>query len=276
MTFHPFHFIADVGVEVGVEFALELLFVTIHISVHLSADVHLEGPPFGGSAYVDFWVFGFTVPFGDTSRVPPKLSLADFETVLQQIPDADSAKNPGAGVHPLHVMSVESGRFTEKQNDTQTKQGDIWEVKRGGFVFRVQSRIPVQFVDQPDWPKDEGASTVAPEGSDFYGTPMQLSHQLTSQMHVQVTKLEDEPGVSPQPKDFHIRIQVIKQMPLSIWGKCELPSIQSADLILTVPHRQPRRWKWKEQFTRRSEPRQGYQGIDDGRIVHRPSVKTFG
>lgn len=221
MTFHPFHFIADVGVEIGVEFDLELLFITIHISVHLSADLNIHGNPIGGSVYVDFWVFGFTVPFGEDDQARPALTLAEFHTFLQHVPDADSPKSSSTTVNPLHVLSVESGRFTEKQQDTQTKQGDRWEVKRGGFVFRVQSRIPLQTIDQPDEPKIADASTTAPAGADFYGVPMQLTQQLTSEMHVYITKSEDEPGVPDKPEDFRISSQVIKELPLSLWGPCQ-------------------------------------------------------
>lgn len=221
MTFHPFHFVADIGVEIGVEFDLELLFVTIHISVHISADVHLQGPPFGGYAHVDFWVFGFTVPFGDNANKIPQMYLSDLNTLLMQMPDADSPKNTSTSVNPLHVLSVEGGRFTEKQTDTQTKQGDVWEVKRGGFVFRVQSRIPLQAIDQPDWSKDSAASTIADKNQPFYGTIMHLTKQLTSVMHVTVTKLESEAGVTNPAKDFRVSAQVIKQMPLSIWGPCK-------------------------------------------------------
>jgi len=219
MTFHPFHFVADIGVEVGVEFDLELLFITIHISVHLSAGVHLAGPSFGGYAYVDFWVFGFTVPFGDQNDRPPALTLDQFQDLLLQVPDSDSpAASSGTTVSKLHVLSVETGRFTEKQTDTETKQGDIWEVKSGGFVFRVQSRIPLQSITEPAFTIDPNAVTTS--SAPFYGTPMHLKNQLTSTMTVKVQKLEDEPGVAPIDQDFRVSAQVLKPMPLTLWGPC--------------------------------------------------------
>ena len=218
MNFHPFHFKADIGICIGVEFDLELLFITIHISVHLGAELHLEGPPFGGWVYVDFWVFGFTIPFGDDNQGADPLSLEKFCELLTNIPDPESAAVADAPtVDKLHVLSVEAGRFAESQKDNDTKRGATWEVKRGGFVFRVQSRIPIQAFVEPFYVA-EGTAKLENKSS-FYAKPMHLTGQLGSFVQVWVQKTEEH--LPPEDKDFRISAPILKQVPLTLWGICK-------------------------------------------------------
>ncbi|KAF2403814.1 hypothetical protein EJ06DRAFT_295181 [Trichodelitschia bisporula] len=247
MQFHPFFFTADIGVRIGVEFELELLFITIHISVHLSAELHLQGPPFGGQVYVDFYVFGFTVPFGHQVGAPPAKTVDEFYTLLTNIPDADSSgSNEPSAANPnidkLHVLSVEQGRFTEKQKDAESAHTAMWEVKRGGFVFRVQSRIPLQSVREPAFATDPSAEVLGP--APFFAKPMQLTEQLISTMKVYVRKevapsvpatgnvateevatgdaaTEGNPNEAAtvfEDLDFRISAKVLKAVPSSLWG----------------------------------------------------------
>jgi hypothetical protein len=240
MTFHPFHLIVDVGISVGVEFDLELLFITIHIGVHCDADLHIEGPPFGGYAYVHFWVFGFRVPFGDSNKRPDPLKLNDFREFLFQVPDPNTlATNAGTSVNKLHTLSVEAGRFTDKQKDGEIKHGEPWQVKRGGFVFRVETKIPIQSISEPDFVAHDTTATTS-WTTPFYGVPMHLQNQLTSMMTVIVDKVEHETGVANQEKDFKIKSPILKAMPLSIWGQCKSPPPPSTSCTtLTLTHRRP-------------------------------------
>lgn len=50
INFHPLHYIVDFSVSVGVECDIDILFIHIHISIHIGADLHIEGPQFGGNA----------------------------------------------------------------------------------------------------------------------------------------------------------------------------------------------------------------------------------
>ncbi|KAI1129986.1 hypothetical protein F5Y10DRAFT_290235 [Nemania abortiva] len=219
MEYHPFKFIADIGVEVGVHFILEILFISIDISISIRAELTLWGVPFGGEVYVDFWVFGFTIGFGESQR-DPAVNLEAFRELLIQVPDSDSATSEGqnaGSVDKLHVLSVESGRYSEnaKPDDTTTKQGDVWEVKRGGFVFRVQSRVPLQSIVELEFTNDpvKGPATSTRSDKSFYARPMQLQSQLTSTMTVGITKKEDG-----EILEFPLVRQVVKQVPLALWG----------------------------------------------------------
>lgn len=66
INFYPVHYRADISISVGVEFHLDFLFVHIQyahyyrpihqrlmnrsVSAHVGADLHIEGPDFGGKA----------------------------------------------------------------------------------------------------------------------------------------------------------------------------------------------------------------------------------
>ncbi|GAW19373.1 hypothetical protein ANO14919_088590 [Xylariales sp. No.14919] len=220
IEYHPFSILAVIGLSVGVKFTLDLLFICIEISVSIAAQLTLWGTPFGGEVYVDFYIFGFTVGFGD-SKQEQAISIDEFFNLLTQVPDADALASSGSSalVDKLHVISVEKGLNVDKagSGDSQTKPGDIWEVHRGGFVFRVQSRVPLQAIDAtpPGSPKVEvnnGQRTAVSSSAPFYAKPMHLQSQLESKMTVTVSEADGE------PIKFILQETVTKQLPLALWG----------------------------------------------------------
>lgn len=50
IQFHPLHYSVDFSVAIGVNFNVDFLFIHIHISAHVGAQLHIEGPEFGGIA----------------------------------------------------------------------------------------------------------------------------------------------------------------------------------------------------------------------------------
>jgi hypothetical protein len=73
INFKPFFFIADIGVSVTVGFELDLWIIHINVHAELGATQHLQGPPFGGVAHVDFYIVAFDVHFGDETGTPGPL-----------------------------------------------------------------------------------------------------------------------------------------------------------------------------------------------------------
>lgn len=211
----------DIGLDVGVSFTLELLFISIDISVSIGAELTLWAAPFGGSVYVDFWVFGFTIGFGDDQN-GQAVDIETFRELLANVPDSDDPTAGGPGVpstiDKLHVLSVESGRYAEgvPPAGNETKQGDVWQVKSGGFVFRVQSRVPLHTITEST------ASTTWP--TPFFAIPMHqtVDEPLSSTMTVKIIKDENQ-----EADNFGISGQVLKQMPLAIWGPCKLLPLSS-------------------------------------------------
>ncbi|KAF5644976.1 transcriptional activator srcap [Fusarium tjaetaba] len=105
INYSPFSFKAAGGLSVGVRYTLDLLFVTLHINIEISAMLTLMGPPFHGSIYVDFWVFGFTVNFG--TQEPPVIAKATLEEfyylALQK--DSPTAQTTPPTPHKFNCLS---------------------------------------------------------------------------------------------------------------------------------------------------------------------------
>ena len=112
VQFHPLHYWVSVHVEVGVECDIPLLFFTIHIKIHIGAQLEIEGPEFCGTAYVDFWFFSFSIPFGERPRAPDPIDLATFYDLCIKAGPPDVSDNRVEPEDDLVVqlkMSLEDG-----------------------------------------------------------------------------------------------------------------------------------------------------------------------
>jgi hypothetical protein len=93
VRFQPFTYRADVAVSIGASYTVDLLVTTKTITVQVGADLHLSGPPFGGTARVDLWIMSFTISFG---AQPPSqkqdLTWDQFQTAF--LPPVKSASGP--------------------------------------------------------------------------------------------------------------------------------------------------------------------------------------
>lgn len=228
IEYHPFGMLVDIGLEIGVSFTLELLFISIDISVSIGAELTLWAIPFGGSVYVDFWVFGFTIGFGADQPSDQATDMTTFYNLLTQIPGADdpsdgSAKSPL--VDKLHVLSVETGLYADDAKDPESKQSIMWQVKRGNFQFRVQTRVPLTEVWEPDFDKTDPLAYTSLD-TPFFARPMHLTQQLISTMTVAVTKdpIVGAATADAAPRDpmkFTIVGPVLKEVPKALWDICE-------------------------------------------------------
>lgn len=50
LEFDPLHYVIDMYVQVGVSCHVHLLFISFDVSIEIGADLHIEGPEFGGVA----------------------------------------------------------------------------------------------------------------------------------------------------------------------------------------------------------------------------------
>jgi hypothetical protein len=236
ITYKPFHFKGSAGVDIGVRFTLDLFICTIHINVDISAELTLYGPPFGGDVYVDFWVFGFSIHFGDDEATQDPLNIEEFNTLLlQQHDDTSSATTavttsaggapPSAASKNDHVFAVEKGRHisNKSSNDTVVPEGAAWIVKPQGFVFRVQSRFAIE---TSTCNGESGVNTPTP----IYAKPMHLvagkmpgkgddDQHITSTMTITITQTEGKEQV-PIPA-FSVK-QVLKKVPQALWAPCKI------------------------------------------------------
>ena len=171
IQFHPLHYSVDFSVTVGVRFNLDVLFIHIHISAHVGAQLHIEGPEFGGVAHVDFWLLGFDVDFGASPFQPPPLDLVQFwemmhkpgpasgdnsqqhEAPLQSLleysftsQDPQHQKGPATFDAAALKFTLEDGNFpmpstpsSSTGGQTSTGIGNDWNVKGGTFTFRIST-----------------------------------------------------------------------------------------------------------------------------------------
>lgn len=229
ITYKPFHFKGTAGVEIGVTFTLDLFICTLHISVDISAELSLYGPPFGGDVWVDFWVFGFSIHFGDDEAQQNALDINEFNVLLEQQHDpsttvatagASSTTPAPATSTNDHVLAIEKGRYIVNKTTTNTDvpEGANWIVKHQGFAFRVQSRFAIETSTGNGV---AGVLTAAP----IYAKPMQLvadkdpakDQHITSTMSITITQTVDG---KEEPVTFN-QAAVIKKVPQALWGACE-------------------------------------------------------
>ncbi|MCJ1248188.1 hypothetical protein MMC30_005405 [Trapelia coarctata] len=244
INFHPMHYVVDFRVSIGVEFDLDILFIHIHISCSVGADLHIEGPEFGGVAHVDFYLFGFDVYFGDSNHIPDPISLPDFWKITHQ-PGPDASSRPDNDPNPLlsclqspsdakpmappvsgaaFKAILEDGNFpmpspvatsaTAKANVPSTGAGAKWFVKGGTFKFRLASDFALSqaIVKAPD-----AASVIKLDTTDtqkIFSRPMHVSDAITSVMTVTITKISTNTIESGwQNAQFYL-----KPVPTAMWA----------------------------------------------------------
>ncbi|KAF2273527.1 uncharacterized protein EI97DRAFT_435947 [Westerdykella ornata] len=265
INFNKFYFQGDIGVSVGIEFSMDLFFFTLHISCDIGATLEIEGPPFGGIAHVDFWVFGFDIAFGHSPVTPRALIWNEFWDLLVQKSTnaslaAHGAKLPAdvpatAGANTTFIFNVVSGSIPSKaqmhtpaqggppaapsveseptaQVKPQSKlttgplsAGADWMVRAGTFSFRVDSKVP--FTEY----SCNGATPVKFDPADctFFIKPMHIDERIdSSSLKVTITS----PDV-PQDEIGEFGISVVTKLaPSSIWSCYDQhadPSIPNGD-----------------------------------------------
>jgi hypothetical protein len=102
---HPFHFDARVAVRVGASYRLNLLFTTVTPTVEIGAELHLWGPPMGGTVHVDWTVISFTIPFGDQPDAQP--DTLDWTRFSELLPPPDARLT-------LNLEGVQAGAGGER------------------------------------------------------------------------------------------------------------------------------------------------------------------
>lgn len=223
INFKPFFFVADIGINVTVGCNIDFWIVHIHIHAELGADLHLQGPPFGGVAHVHFWVVGFSVYFGDQNDIPAPLPWSDF---------LDLVKQPGPGSQTrdtaMCVVAIEKGSADEKSTSTNRDTGEKWFVRAGSFQFRVETKFPIDDMEYGDSYKAYQSQDLNPPGftpSAIYARPMQLDNACNSRLTVHVVP----PGAAIRPEDDDANpwlvSPLIRSLPKALWAKCRFTLI---------------------------------------------------
>lgn len=224
ITFHPFHYLAEMSVSIGASYRLHLLFVTKTISVELGASLSLWGPPTGGTAHVHWWIISFTVSFGagPTDQQNTPIEWTEFKPLLPDLTNActiaavdglvkaiQPEANPASGALVNAGMRLAAAE-TEDNDDTDAGK-KIWLVRTDEFRFTTQSAIPVSTfksgaalnpVEDPNNPQPYKVQI----------RPMNLD-AVDSQHHITVMKDGSEHDISDWTLAPHYR-----NMPTALWG----------------------------------------------------------
>ncbi|MGH3164757.1 MAG: DUF6603 domain-containing protein, partial [Trebonia sp.] len=86
MTFSPFHYYIDGGIDLGARFTVHLLFCSVSVTIHIGVEIQLWGPPFAGRAKVDLSIISFTIAFGDQSLPDTSTSIPWHQFVSELLP----------------------------------------------------------------------------------------------------------------------------------------------------------------------------------------------
>ena len=86
MTFSPFHYYVDGGIDLGASFTIDLLFCSVSITIHVGVAIELWGPPFAGRATVDLSIISFTISFNDEHPADAATTIEWPDFVRQLLP----------------------------------------------------------------------------------------------------------------------------------------------------------------------------------------------
>lgn len=203
----------------------------------VGADLSIAGPPFGGTAYVDFYIFGFSIDFGATANAPKPIGYDEFLEMVQrpgpetgkppsapagsvQDPNSDEAKTLKTMAN-LHV-TLEDGNYPSEEgpkgknsdpdelaaNDPFTE----WRVRGGSLKFRVGCDFAIQSYNVS---KQQFVEVLNKYGitEDVYANPMHLRVPVdTSTLIVTIANSEGlVQNWRPSP--------IVKAVPKAIWRK---------------------------------------------------------
>jgi len=220
VNFKPFFFIADMGFEVEAGFDGHIGIIHWNIHASIGASLHLTGPPFAGTVYVDLWIHTFSIDFGDQNNTPPPLPWEDF---LEQV------AKPGPGspaTSALIVCAYVAGAVTDTKADpnievTPRETGNTWFVRAGSFKFRIECKFPMNKMIYGDGTKKK---TAAPPSNDIYSRLMETSETLPSVVEVTIKNLDDPTTFPSEAADTDNQFLVtpsFKSLPKALWQKCK-------------------------------------------------------
>ncbi|MFC9776591.1 DUF6603 domain-containing protein [Paenibacillus chitinolyticus] len=251
ITFHPFHFEADISVSIGASYRLDLLFVTKTISVELGASVELWGPPTGGKAHVHWWIISFTVGFGadrsdgDESPIEwdqfksllPSLDNVCKITAVTGLTGSLSPGGPaaalksggegaaGSGQEHTAVPPGETSQPCEPPEPLERSQSsgppapslsqpgsDIWLVRAGSFSFTTQTAIPASH-----FTAGQAMNPVTdPKYPEAYPVQIRTMNKtnVSSEHHLTVEKDGSDHDISGWQL-----VPYYRNMPTALWGE---------------------------------------------------------
>ncbi len=215
ITFNPFYFNVSIGVSVGVSYRLNLLFTTTTITVSLGAKLNFYGPEVGGSVYIDFYLFGFTIAFGPSAQQIDN-TPQDWDTFKSLLPEGKE-----------NTVNINTGLKSQLSDGTPV-------VRANNFAFTTNTVIPAQKLTY------NGGTSI--HGEDFAVNIRPMNQKsVVSQHDLKITRAGSS---GPIPLDGWSLTPVLRDMPAALWGmpltnsKGQFmmnPSVPTADTVAQAP-----------------------------------------
>lgn len=189
----PYFYDARMYMSMGVSYTF-WFFGKHTISFDIGADLHIWGPEFSGTAYIDLGIVDFTVDFGSgASQSVKPISYAEFKKSF--LPPTNIA-----------TVSVKSGLLKEIKSGSD----DIWVVNPKEFMLTTDSAIPSKEVSGPT----DGKNQKLPARQDIgIGTVGVKNNELLTKHSVKILKGSD---------DFTAEFlyeSITKSYPAALWGE---------------------------------------------------------
>lgn len=172
--------------------------------------------------HVNFFVFGFSVHFGDESPTNDAVTLAEFWYLAQQQTASDKAAvtaTASTNSKSEHVLSVVTGRYPGKSTNTETPEGAVWVVRRGGFKFSAQSQFPIRSAICNHGTPLEHQTAIYAKPMHLVGGSSDQSDQNGGQWIESAMTISIVEGTVPV-LGFTCEA-IVKKVPSALWGKCE-------------------------------------------------------
>jgi hypothetical protein len=230
IKFKPLFFIVDIDVTIGCSVHLNLGLIHFGFSIDISGSLHLSGPRFGGTVYVDLKIHRFGIDFGDQDNTPDALDWPNFlNTVRQSGPKAAT----GGETTDL-IIALVDGSATENTKSTQSAAAttdpksapSTWSVRSGSFVFRVECKVPVDDVSVSDGTPTGRTVTASSNPSPTYARLMENTMKGALDSSLTVTVKPATAAADADNNSWQLT-PMIKNLPLALWDKCKPPPTQS-------------------------------------------------
>ncbi|KAI8631391.1 hypothetical protein F5Y19DRAFT_423614 [Xylariaceae sp. FL1651] len=243
ISFHPLHYEADMHISVGIGYDMDVWFIHTHVEVHVGAELHMEGPEFGGKAHVNFYLFAFDIYFGAAASVAPPLDLHSFWRLVHQPGPVASSSQKKEDIPITSVVTfkhgggnsvdtvedsvglkfiLEDGAFSMPSNSqiSDSGVGAKWYVKGGSLRFRISCDF---VVSEATLGQDNVASPSSTPTA-FYSKPMQVNKPISSKLSVSVKPSGSQGSSVTGWRDVKF---ISKPAPMGLYGQYS----QAADPI---------------------------------------------
>lgn len=153
VQWEPLHYTMNAGIAIHVTYDLGIT----PLAMSLVVDLHVEGPPFHGSANINLGVVSFTLSFGEASEVPERIDWDHFATSFLGLPQpaqAEAGKSrstseqeaddrpPVPVIHQINVVAGQVLRPATPDQPVEVGKDKACLVRADELVFAVSSVVP--------------------------------------------------------------------------------------------------------------------------------------